>query len=222
MRKLARAIARAGRNSDVWPVALLLFAVLVPAVCLLWFMNAAMRNERLAAQQKLADSYRAQLAAGQTRLEDAWQKITGEIEEVARTGPAPVVFAKVVEAGVADSVVLFDEHGRLVYPNAPSASAVDFNEADSTWSQANWLEYRQRNFLGAAELYHQLGAQATNAIAAARALQAEARCLVRAGETNAAVRLVGEAFADERYRDVPDAQGRLIAAERQINRLDGR
>src|SRR5881296_1926779 len=39
-------ILRAGQDSDIWPVVLLLFAVLVPAVCLLWFMAAAMRNER--------------------------------------------------------------------------------------------------------------------------------------------------------------------------------
>jgi len=42
--KLLRTFARHGQNSDVWPVALLLFAVVVPAACLLWFMSAAMRN----------------------------------------------------------------------------------------------------------------------------------------------------------------------------------
>src|ERR1051326_4347721 len=55
LRRFIRTIQRLGEDSDIWPVALLLFAVLVPAVCLLWFMSAAMRNERLAARQKLAD-----------------------------------------------------------------------------------------------------------------------------------------------------------------------
>src|SRR5206468_8788480 len=66
------------------------------------------------------------------------------------------------------------------------------------------------------ELYHQLGTRATNANAAARAVQAEARCLVREGQTNAAVRLIKEAFADERYRNVADAQGRVIAANVEL------
>src|SRR6185436_18106228 len=69
LRRLIRTIKRAGQDSDVWPVVLLLFAVLVPAVCLLWFMSAAMRNERFAARQKLEVAYRGQLASARARLE---------------------------------------------------------------------------------------------------------------------------------------------------------
>ena len=60
---------RRGQESDVWPVALLLFAVLVPAAGLLWFTGAAMRNERLATRQKLADAYRFQLSSSQAQLQ---------------------------------------------------------------------------------------------------------------------------------------------------------
>ncbi|HZO84347.1 MAG TPA: hypothetical protein VFC26_03990, partial [Verrucomicrobiae bacterium] len=69
MRNVIKILTRAGRDSDVWPVALLLFAVVVPAVCLLWFMNVAMGNERLAARQKWADIYRPQLLSAQKGLE---------------------------------------------------------------------------------------------------------------------------------------------------------
>src|SRR5437867_9481204 len=72
--KLARTFIRGGQDSDVWPVVLLLFAVLVPAVCLLWFMEAAMRNERLAVRQKLADVYRVRLSASQMRLAQYWKE----------------------------------------------------------------------------------------------------------------------------------------------------
>jgi hypothetical protein len=45
-----------GQGRGVWPVlAVLLAAVVVPAACVLWFMNVAMRNERLAVRQKLTD-----------------------------------------------------------------------------------------------------------------------------------------------------------------------
>src|SRR6266436_2455800 len=74
LRRFLRTIRRFGEDSDVWPVVLLLFAVLVPAVCLLWFMGAAMRNERLAARQKLADVYRVQLSAAQRRLQEYWNQ----------------------------------------------------------------------------------------------------------------------------------------------------
>ena len=42
------------RRESLWPVVgLMLLAVAVPTACVLWFMTAAMRNERLAVQQKL-------------------------------------------------------------------------------------------------------------------------------------------------------------------------
>src|SRR5436190_8014238 len=190
MRASFRAIARAGRDSDVWPVALLIMAVLVPALCLLWFMNAAMRNEHLAAQQKLVDSYRGHLGSAQSRLEAHWQNLTRELDELANTTPVALAFAKAVEAGLVDSLVLFDGAGHLAYPNTPSAPALESNDSNPLWAKAGWLEYQQKNFSGAAYLYEKLFSQATNTSTAARALQAQARCLVCAGQTNAAVRLV--------------------------------
>ncbi|HTD85497.1 MAG TPA: HAMP domain-containing sensor histidine kinase [Candidatus Binatia bacterium] len=216
MRASFRAIARAGRDSDVWPVALLIMAVLVPALCLLWFMNAAMRNEHLAAQQKLVDSYRGHLGSAQSRLEAHWQNLTRELDELANTTPVALAFAKAVEAGLVDSLVLFDGAGHLAYPNTPSAPALESNDSNPLWAKAGWLEYQQKNFSGAAYLYEKLFSQATNTSTAARALQAQARCLVCAGQTNAAVRLVKNTFSDERYREVADAQGRLIAANVEL------
>src|SRR5213596_3503604 len=93
-------IIRRGQDSDVWPVVLLLFAVLVPAVCLLWFMGAAMRNERLAARQKLADAYRVQLSLSQARLQQHWRETAGELDKSVAATPAPAVFAKCVESGL--------------------------------------------------------------------------------------------------------------------------
>src|SRR5688572_3176491 len=150
MRNLIRTLMRAGRDSDVWPVALLLFAVLVPAVCLLWFMNAAMANERLAARQKLAESYRAQLLSAQTRLEQHWRDLGAQLEELAQTNPAPVSFAKVIQAGLADSVVLFNPDGQIAYPNLPSAIASA--DSDRRWADAGQLEYRAKEFTKAAAL----------------------------------------------------------------------
>ena len=40
-----------------WVVLLLLVAVILPTVCLLWFMGQAVKNERLAVRQKLIDVY---------------------------------------------------------------------------------------------------------------------------------------------------------------------
>ena len=51
---------------------------------------------------------------------------------------------------------------------------------------------------------------------AGRALQAQARCLVKAGQTNVAIKVLTETLAQERYRRVADSQGRLIAVNAEL------
>jgi hypothetical protein len=59
-------------------------------------MGAAMRNERLAARQKVADVYRIQLAASRTWLQQSWKKTVGELEKAATTNSASAAFTKCV------------------------------------------------------------------------------------------------------------------------------
>jgi signal transduction histidine kinase len=99
---------------------MLLLAVLVPSVCLIWFMNQAVRNERLAVRQELMEAYRGNLSLAQGRL-DAWR---AQIVHDAETNnlPAPAMFATAIRAGIADSVICFDPAGKVVYP-APEHAA---------------------------------------------------------------------------------------------------
>ena len=41
------------RTASAWLTLLMLFVVLVPSACLLWFVNRAAENENLAVRQKL-------------------------------------------------------------------------------------------------------------------------------------------------------------------------
>jgi signal transduction histidine kinase len=219
LRKIFRTISRASRESEAWPVVLLLLAVLVPAVCVLWFMGAAMRNERLAARQKLADAYRVQLSASQARLQKHWKETAAELEKLAAATSAPVAFAACARSGLVDGVILFDEMGRVDYPNAPSAVNDGLGELEPKWQEASRLEHL-RNFVEAAKQYDALAREATNANVAARAFQAEARCLVRAGEHDVAIQLVNDAFGNEPYSRAADPQGRLIAANAELMALE--
>ena len=214
MRNVIRLLTRAGRDSDVWPVALLLFAVVVPAICLLWFMNAAVRNERLAARQRWAEDFRPQLLSVQVHLEEHWRDLGAQLDDLARTNAPALAFVKAAELGLADSVVIFTADGRMAYPNLPAAQAAE--ELDRTWSDAGRMEYREKDFLKAAQLYGALAKGATNANSAARALQGQVRCLALGGKREDAVRLVVETFADPRFRQAVDAQGRCIAANVEL------
>jgi signal transduction histidine kinase len=234
LRKLIRTFARTGQDGDVWPLALLLFAVLVPAVCLLWFMGAAMRNERFAARQKLADAYRSRLSSSQARLERHWNETAKELEKLARTAPPSAAFAKCVQSGHADSVIILDEQGDILYPNTPSAPPTPSSappdregergrgdgESEPKWAEANRLEYLRKDFIMAASRYGALAQESTNINVAARALQAQARCLVRAGRNDDAIRLVSEVLRSQQYGCAVDAQGRLIAANAELMVLE--
>jgi signal transduction histidine kinase len=223
---LIRAFARTGQDSDVWPIVLLLFAVLVPAVCLLWFMRAAMRNERFAARQKLADAYRGQLSSSRTRLERHWNEMARELEKIARAASPSAAFARCVQSGLVDSVVILDKQASILYPNTPSAplSSSDGGwekgpgngESEPKWAEANRLEYLRKDFIAAASRYGALAQESTNVNVAAQALQAQARCLVRAGKNDDAIRLVSEVLSSDRYGQAVDAQGRLIVANAEL------
>jgi signal transduction histidine kinase len=210
---------RTGHDGDVWPVALLLVAVLVPAVCLLWFMGAAMRNERLATRQRLADAYRAQLSASQARLQQQWKETAAELEKLTATTRAPAAFAKCVQSGLVDALVIFDNSGRISYPDAPLAASGDLGALEAKWNEAGRLE-NLRKFNEAANQYSALAQAATNVNLAARAIQSEARCRTQAGQTDAVIRLIQETFSDEGYRHAADPQGRLIAANAELMALE--
>ena len=212
-------MARAGQDSDVWPVVLLLFAVVVPAVCLLWFMSAAMRNERFAARQKLAEAYRGQLSACRERLEQSWNDTAIALDKLAATTPASAAFARCVESGLADSIIIFDERGRITYPNLAVAPKAD-PDLQPRWAEASQLEYFHKNLIAAVAHYGALAKESTNVNMAAHALQAEARCLVQAGQTNAMVQLINERLGNEQYDHAVDSQGRLIVANAELMVLE--
>ena len=101
--------SKTGHGRELWPVLLLLLvAVIVPTVCVLWFMKEAMRNERLAVRQKIEDAYRGQLEAVAKQLDAYWRDKIAALKEMSAEGEAPGVFAKLVTKGVCDSAIVYD------------------------------------------------------------------------------------------------------------------
>ena len=198
------------------PGLVLLVAVLAPTACLLWFMQAAMRNERLAVRQTLAEAYRASLAGLPARFEAYWQKAAAELELPGNGVSAPAWFARCVQAGLADGLVITDNQGRPAYPASPVAIPAVSAEAETEWAEATRFEWARREPAAAARLYGAIAAKTTNINLAARALQARTRCLVQAGEKDAAIQLVTEVLDQERYQQATDSQGRSIIANAEL------
>ena len=185
-------------------------------------MAVAMKNERFAVRQKLTDIYKAQLAGSHTRLSNFWQRTAVEIQKLTLDAPAPAAFARCVRAGTVDSVLIMDDQGRVAYPRPPSTPNVpaESGERDPGWVDAGRLEFLRRNYPAAAEAYGKLVTGATSVVLAARALQAQARCLVLAGQDNAAVQLIAEVLGADTYRQAVDTQGRLIVANAELMALE--
>src|SRR5262249_26310204 len=157
------------------------------------------------------DAYRIQLSVSRARLQSRWTNAAAELESWVASAPAPAAFDRCVRSGSVDSVILFDEQGRVRYPNVPSASRIDFGETSPQWQRASQLEHVGQ-YAEAADNYHALANATSNAPVAARNFQAEARCRLQAGQLEAVIQLVEEVFGHEQYRHAADPQGRLIAA----------
>ena len=205
-----------GRPGGSWLMLLLLLAVLVPSVCLLWFMSQAVRNERLAVRQKLADVYRVNLSLVQNQLEFYWRQTAGVLDYQADRSSPPVFFSQQVRGGLADAVICFDAAGNVSYPSVVPAPKPE--APDAAWTQAEVLE--STSLTEATAAFARLAAQATNADVAARAFQAQARCLIKSGQTNEAMAVLTGPLEDERYRHATDAQGRLLVPNAELMALE--
>jgi signal transduction histidine kinase len=208
-----------GYGSGLWPLLLALLVVLIPTAGVLWFLNQAIRNERLAAKQRLVEAYRGYLPLLRSRLETYWQQQAAAIEAAAGKSPPPAAFAACVRAGLADSVVCYDAAGRLAYP-AQAVVPKGLPAEDDAWESARQLEYARQQPAAAAAVYAGLAKSTSDDALAARAIQAQARCLARAGATGEAIRLLTAALAESRFSQVLDAEGRLLVADAQLRALE--
>lgn len=205
-----------GSGQQLWPVlALLLLAVLIPTVCVVWFMSQVVSNERLAVRQRLIDVYQGQLESLRTRLQADWQvRLAGLSPDSARLNP-PAEFERLIRTGKWDSVIVRDASGNVLYPaSSPmnNPDVVPFTAEDEIWAIARQLEVDESDYGAAAETYAEIARNTVTPDTAARALQAQVRCLLMLNERVAARDVLCKRLLDEKYRTSLDNEGRSIAA----------
>jgi len=214
--KFGRRRLRTGHDARSWPVLLLLLVVvLVPTVGVLWFMSQAMRNEQLAVRQKLSDVYQAQLHGLQQELQRYWQARSTELDVREPDLPGSRIFAERVRGDLADSIVVYDATGHPAYPASPPIHDVDLHQPDSDWRRAERLEHSGQSEQ-AATRYAAIAEGATDRNLAARALQAQARCLVQADLKQAAISILTDELSRPEFNESVNSQGRLIAPNARL------
>jgi signal transduction histidine kinase len=133
-----------GQDLRAWPMlALLLAVVMVGIGCVLWFMNEAMRNEGVAARERLTDAYRGHLALVQRQAEERWQTWRTQLDA---TIPAAEHFDRLARSGIVDSAICFAPDGEMTYPQ----NSVSVPDSDAVAGEAIQQELRERATRGRA------------------------------------------------------------------------
>src|SRR5262249_55628072 len=127
-------------------------------------------------------------------------------------GSAASAFARCARGGLADSVVILDTHGSLAYPPPLETPAPDSLQWDARWLRAQGLELSGKR-LEAAEAYAKIGDTGKDPSIVARAIQAQVRCLSRAGQPTPAASLIVKRFVGAGFERALDPMGRSITAD---------
>ena len=173
-----------------WVVLLLAVAVILPTVCLLWFMMQAVKNERIAVRLKLVDAYELELIRIAQECDSQYKSL---IERFVReinlnekeTGKPPLRLPTdflPAFSGESDqvnqSLIVYDANGQVEFPQfeKPAAELEAYsNELSDIWS----VEFVAKDYKKAAALYGELGEKTENNIIKCKALVAKARCLTK-------------------------------------------
>jgi signal transduction histidine kinase len=210
-----------GQNQLRWVVLLLAIAVILPTVCLLWFMSHAVRNERLAVKQKLTDVYQQRLDSLSQRLDKLWSdRINAVGAEAARHG-AEEMFGLFVgrddgEKGLRpyDAVIVYDSNDKLLYPVAGSKE--DAGQLPDEFNKAWKAEFIEEDFAGAIGLYEQIAETSAEDYVRNSALMGKVRCLRKSGNIEKAVSQCNDLAYGQRQENIGSASVSLMANARVL------
>ena len=200
------------RQQSSWPIlVLLLVAVSVSGTFVLWFMAQAISNERLAARQKIVSVYEDQLNVAKRRIASYWTDRAAQLAFSNESVTSAAHFARVIRDDLADGVVIYDSLGRVEYPS-PAQPTLGHSPTQSvSWQNAQRLEHEQLDYIASSRAYEAIAAAAATRSEAAQALQAQARCLAKFQQREAALNILSRTLTEPQYRQSLDQHGNLIA-----------
>lgn len=156
---------------------LLVAAVILPTVCLLWFMTQAVENAQLAVKTKLEDVYTRQCqSAAQNGLRADWVLLCTSLPG-------------------ADGILVYGTAGVLTFPvpDNMNVSASDDFEAPFRF------EYEHESYDQALQAYRQIAERSTDNAIRIKAEVSEARCLHKLDRTTEAIAKLNDVLT--RYGD---------------------
>jgi len=107
----APATDRRDRHTSL--IVLLVLLTLLPAACVLWFMNEAVQVQADASRRTTLEGYRAQLRLVRSRVEASWQAYAARLNG---RGTLAQRFTEITLDEGGDGAILFDERGGVAFP----------------------------------------------------------------------------------------------------------
>jgi len=211
----------AGNDQLWWVVLLLAVAVILPTVCLLWFMNQAVKNDRLAVKQKLTDAYQLRLDTLSESLDNLWSGRTNSVRQKAVASQGVEMFGLLTARddgsdglGICDAVIIYDSNNTLVYP---VAGGTDYpNELPEGFNKAWAAEFIEKDFTRSMQLYRQIAESDVDDYVRFSALMGRIRCLRKLGEIEKAAALCRDLAYGQAAENISSASASLIARARVL------
>lgn len=209
-----------GDNQLWWVVTLLSVAVILPTVCLLWFMTEAVRNERFAVKQKLTNVYEQRLEILSERIDDLWSARLGSVRRKAESELEPIeMFAQLADQGngsegpnICDALVVYDNAGRAVYPVVGDTESQD--EFPDEFNHAWGAEFTEKDFARAIGLYGQIAESHYDDHVNYSALMGKVRCLRKSSQPEKALALCREVAYGQTPENIGSSSVSLITRAR--------
>jgi len=204
---------------------LLAIAVILPTVCLLWFMSQAVKNERLAARQKLVDVYHQRTEELISSLDQIWTDYATNIEtEISSREPIELFTYlvphllrtnKLGPYGFCQSAVIYDSDGTLLYPIV-QIELGDISGPKGEFESAWQMEFVEKNFARALTIYEEIADAAEDNYRWRKAVIGQVRCLRALGDLPKARSLCHDAAYERRPNVSQQASIRLMADARVL------
>ena len=152
-------------NQLRWVILLLAAAVILPTVCLLWFMNQAVKSVQLTVRTELVDVYKKQFELShQNHLDDDWVQLNLCLPS-------------------AGGILVYNNDGELTFPVFDDKQAVD----SPVFDQAYAFEYQEESFDKALKEYLLVTEISDSNDTCIMADISQARCLSKLNRPNEAI-----------------------------------
>jgi len=110
-------------EGSTWLFVLLGLLTLLPAACVLWFMNDALTRESAASHQRVLEAYRGQLRLVRSRLDPIWRAHAVGLNAAA--GSPEQRFQQLITSESAEGAIVLSPDGAVEYPEREAQQGPD-------------------------------------------------------------------------------------------------